>query len=106
MAILGTRTFHLPTTRNLNHLDNEYVGDREQEIQLFYLFRPEGVTIPLPSTIGVQRHAELGVEHVFAQDIALREGQANDTLHAIRVHLAEKAVLSRTSVRPARSQSK
>ncbi|KAG2745656.1 hypothetical protein P692DRAFT_20741228, partial [Suillus brevipes Sb2] len=30
--------------------------------------------------------------------------QANDMLHAIRVHLADKAVLFRTTVRPARSQ--
>ncbi|KAG2756763.1 hypothetical protein P692DRAFT_201800227 [Suillus brevipes Sb2] len=56
------------------------------------LFQPESVLIPLPSNLGRDR-----------QEITLREGQANDMLHAIRVHLADKAMLFRTTVRLARS---
>ncbi|KAG2738524.1 hypothetical protein P692DRAFT_201873906 [Suillus brevipes Sb2] len=39
-------------------------------------------------------------------EISLREGQANDSLHAIRVNLADKVVLFRTTVRSAKSQSR
>ncbi|KAG1893413.1 uncharacterized protein F5891DRAFT_1196459 [Suillus fuscotomentosus] len=70
------------------------------------LFYPEKTVIPLPSNFGVARCAELGVEHLIGQEIALREGQANDALQAIRMHLADKAVLFRTAVRPAKSQAK
>jgi hypothetical protein len=70
------------------------------------VFRPENVLIPLPSNIGIQRCTELGVVHLVGQEIALREGQANDALQAIRVLLADKAVLFRTTVRPAKSQVK
>jgi hypothetical protein len=70
------------------------------------LFHPEHVTIPLPSNIGTEQCVELGVEHLVDQEIALREGQANDTLQAIRVLLADKAVLFRTTVRPVKSQAK
>ncbi|KAG1889757.1 uncharacterized protein F5891DRAFT_987250 [Suillus fuscotomentosus] len=44
------------------------------------LFYPEKTVIPLPSNFGVARCAELGVEHLIGQEIALREGQANDAL--------------------------
>jgi hypothetical protein len=74
--------------------------------QLRDSFYPEKIVIPLPSNIGVARCGELGVEHLIGQEIALREGQANDALQAIRMHLADKAVLFRTAVRPAKSQAK
>ncbi|KAG2100186.1 uncharacterized protein F5147DRAFT_582246, partial [Suillus discolor] len=74
--------------------------------QLRDLFYPEKIMIPLPSNIGVARCAELGVEHLLGQEIALREGQANDALQAIRMHLVDKAVLFHTAVRPAKSQAK
>jgi hypothetical protein len=68
------------------------------------LFQPEHVLIPLPSNLGRDRCEELGIGGLMRQKITLREGQANDMLHAIRVHLADKAVLFRTMVHPARSQ--
>ncbi|KAG2748626.1 hypothetical protein P692DRAFT_201805774 [Suillus brevipes Sb2] len=68
------------------------------------LFRPETAVIPLPSNLELDRCKELGLMGLVAQEITLREGQANDMLHGIRVHLADKAVLFRTTVRPARSQ--
>ncbi|KIK46869.1 hypothetical protein CY34DRAFT_21730 [Suillus luteus UH-Slu-Lm8-n1] len=57
------------------------------------LFRPETAVIPLPSNLELDRCDDLGVM-----------GFANDMLHGIWVHLADKAVLFRTTVRPARSQ--
>ncbi|KAG2139258.1 hypothetical protein DEU56DRAFT_755571 [Suillus clintonianus] len=69
-------------------------------------FNPETVVIPLPSNIGVERCAEWGVADLVLQEISLREGQANDALHAIRVNLADKAVLFRTTVRSAKSQAR
>ncbi|KAG1873904.1 hypothetical protein F4604DRAFT_1925476 [Suillus subluteus] len=68
-------------------------------------FTPETLVIPLPSNIGIERCAEWGVANLVLQEISLREGQANDTLHAIRVNLADKAVLFRTTVRSAKSQA-
>lgn len=62
--------------------------------------------IPLPSNIGIERCADLAGDHLVGQEIALQEGQANDTLQTIRVLLADKAVLFRTTVRPAKSQAK
>ncbi|KAG1779886.1 hypothetical protein EV702DRAFT_1043277 [Suillus placidus] len=56
-------------------------------------------------TPGRNRCEELGIGGLVRQEIMLREGQANDMLHAIRVHLADKAVLFRTTVRPAKSQA-
>ncbi|KAG1837769.1 hypothetical protein F4604DRAFT_1692091 [Suillus subluteus] len=50
--------------------------------------------------------AEWGVADLVLQEISLREGQANDALHAIRVNLADKAVLFRTTVRSAKSQAR
>lgn len=69
------------------------------------LFQPEKILISLPSNLGRDRCEELGIDGLVRQEITLREGQANDMLHAIRVHLADKAMLFRTTVRPARSQA-
>jgi hypothetical protein len=68
------------------------------------LFRPKTAVILLPSNLGLGRCDELGVMGLIAHEITLREGQANDMLHGIRVHLADKAILFRMTVRPARSQ--
>jgi hypothetical protein len=63
------------------------------------------VVIPLPSNIGKERCAKWGVADLVLQEISLREGQANDALHAIRVNLADKAVLLCTTVQLAKSQA-
>jgi hypothetical protein len=68
------------------------------------LFQPEHILIPLPSNLGMDRCELLGIGGLMRQEITLREGQANDMLHTIRIHLADKAVLFRTTVCPARSQ--
>ncbi|KAG2095275.1 uncharacterized protein F5147DRAFT_747748 [Suillus discolor] len=104
---------------DIRDMEVEFIDDSEQEVDAVtdsehdshedprcMVFRPENVMIPLPSNIGIHRCTELGVGHLVGQEIALREGQANDTLQAIRVLLADKAVLFRTTVRPAKSQAK
>ncbi|KIK39195.1 hypothetical protein CY34DRAFT_25361 [Suillus luteus UH-Slu-Lm8-n1] len=69
------------------------------------IFQPELTVIPLPSNIGEVRCRELGLTNLMKEDIALREGQANDALHAIRVHLGDKAVIFCNTVRSAKSQA-
>ncbi|KAG1783468.1 hypothetical protein EV702DRAFT_1176575 [Suillus placidus] len=49
----------------------------------------ELTVIPLPSNLGMLLH----------------EGQANDALHNLRIHLCNKAILFRTTVRQAKSQA-
>ncbi|KAG2028427.1 hypothetical protein BDR03DRAFT_1019815 [Suillus americanus] len=39
------------------------------------------------------------------EEIALHEGQANDALHATRVHLGDKAVLFHNTAQSAKSQA-
>ncbi|KAG1844237.1 hypothetical protein F4604DRAFT_1937648 [Suillus subluteus] len=79
--------------------------DNEDRYDTPVKFTPEALVIPLPSNIGIERCAEWGVANLVLQEISLREGQANDALHAIRVNLADKAVLFRTTVRSAKSQA-
>jgi hypothetical protein len=67
-------------------------------------FQPEACFIPLPSNLGIARCNEFEITDLVSQEICLREGQANDALHAIRVNLAHKAVIFRKSVRAAKSQ--
>ncbi|KAG1888335.1 hypothetical protein F4604DRAFT_1877431 [Suillus subluteus] len=80
--------------------------DDEDRYDTLVKFTPETLVIPLPSNIGIERCAEWGVADLVLQEISLREGQANDTLHAIRVNLADKAVLFCTTVRSAKSQAR
>ncbi|KAG2337825.1 hypothetical protein BDR05DRAFT_952340 [Suillus weaverae] len=104
---------HIPDM-DINFIDDEpdaNSDDKDSEDDLTpgrnrrVLFQPERVVIPLPSNLGVERCEELGIGDLVRQEITLREGQANDMLHAIRVHLANKAVLFRTTVRLAKSQA-
>ena len=63
----------------------------------------EHAPLPLPSYIGVPWCHELGLIDLVEQELQLRQGQANDTLHEIRLGLADKAVLFRTEVRHGRN---
>ncbi|KAG1722548.1 uncharacterized protein EDB91DRAFT_1088099 [Suillus paluster] len=82
------------------------VRDCKETLTVGRLFEPEKVVIPLPSNLGQGRCAELGAADMIHQEHVLREGQANDTLHNIRVHLADKAVIFQKTVRTAKSQAK
>ena len=66
---------------------------------------PELIVIPLPSNLGVDRCRRLMAEDLIPLEMSLRKGQANDALHNLRIHLCNKAVLFRTTVRQAKSQA-
>ncbi|KAG1792281.1 uncharacterized protein HD556DRAFT_1309358 [Suillus plorans] len=83
-------------------LDEDQIDETADE---FRLFEPEKLVLPMPSILGPERCAELGAAELIQHELALREGQANDALHNIRVHLADKAVIFRTTVRTAKSQA-
>ncbi|KAG1880692.1 hypothetical protein C8R48DRAFT_668103 [Suillus tomentosus] len=85
--------------------DWEEGGIEPSEDDPTVLFHPEIAIIPLPSNIGVTRCDELLVTDLIAQEITLREGQTNDLLHAIWVHLTDKAVLFCTTVCSAKLQA-
>ncbi|KAG1738665.1 uncharacterized protein EDB91DRAFT_1249202 [Suillus paluster] len=66
---------------------------------------PELTVIPLPSNLGVDRSKHCMAEDLIPLELSLREGQANDALHNLRIHLCNKAILFRTTVRQAKSQA-
>ncbi|KAG2073016.1 hypothetical protein BDR04DRAFT_1011773, partial [Suillus decipiens] len=69
------------------------------------IFQPELTIIPLPSNLGMARCKALDLMDLMKEEITLCEGQANDALHAIRVHLGDKAVIFRNTVQSAKSQA-
>ncbi|KAG1786721.1 uncharacterized protein HD556DRAFT_1414001 [Suillus plorans] len=66
---------------------------------------PELTVIPLPSNLGVDRCRRCMAEDLIPLEMSLREGQANDALHNLRIYLCNKAILFRTTVRQAKSQA-
>jgi hypothetical protein len=60
----------------------------------------------LPSTIGYERCVKLGLNALVTKEIALREGQANDSLQAIRLAIGEKSFRFRKQLRFATSKKK
>lgn len=85
--------------------DNPDRPDDEDQYDAPVKFTPKTIVIPLLSNIGIEQCTEWGVANLVLQEITFREGQANDALHAIRVNLADKAVLFRTTVWSAKSQA-
>ncbi|KAG1823337.1 hypothetical protein EV424DRAFT_1538494 [Suillus variegatus] len=67
-------------------------------------FEPEKGVIPLPSNLGLEKCAALSIADIADQELTLWQGQANDALHHIRVHLADKVVIFQKTVRVAKSQ--
>lgn len=68
--------------------------DAPAEVGLF----PESVSIPLPSSFGAQACRGI-LREVARCECKLREGQANDALHNVRVAIARKSFHCRTRVR-------
>lgn len=64
----------------------------------------ETTKIRLPSTIGLDQCTEAGLLHVVKKELKLREGQANDALQGLRMAIARKSFIFRTTVRNARSK--
>ncbi|KAG1779894.1 hypothetical protein EV702DRAFT_1043283 [Suillus placidus] len=89
-------------------MENELLMLKEDQIDEmadeFRLFEPEKMVLPMLSTLGPAKCAELGAAHLIQHELALQEGQANDALHNIRVHLADKAIIFRTTIRTVKSQ--
>ncbi|KAG1743982.1 uncharacterized protein EDB91DRAFT_1080812 [Suillus paluster] len=66
---------------------------------------PELTVIPLPSNLRVDRSKRCLAEDLIPLELLLREGQANDALHNLRIHLCNKAILFQTTVRKAKYQA-
>ena len=85
--------------RFLGHeLDIEFLQPVHDEID-------DGIGDPfhLPSYIGVDNCCQKGLQHLVDQELKLRQGQANDALHEIRLALADKSAIFRQDVRHARN---
>jgi hypothetical protein len=67
---------------------------------------PEEKAVFLPSTIGRETCAKVGLQGLVEKEIALREGQANDSLHAIRLAIGEKSFRFRKQLRLATRKKK
>ena len=80
-----------------NDLDEDHGDDEE-------LLFPEKIILPLPSSIGHSRCSELGLSNLAYQEIKLRQGQANECLHELRLALGLKSAIFRKMVRTAHSQ--
>ncbi|KAH9914838.1 uncharacterized protein B0H18DRAFT_824213, partial [Fomitopsis serialis] len=63
------------------------------------IIQPEAVALPLPSTWGMQKLRDLKKTRLGEQELRLREGQANDALHRLRMAIGLKSVVFRTNVR-------
>ena len=63
----------------------------------------EDAPLCLPSTLGTEVCVQRGLQQLADQELQLRQGQANDALHLIRLSLGYKSFLFRKSVRVADS---
>jgi hypothetical protein len=65
---------------------------------------PEDLPILLPSSVGWEWCVSHGVQSLAVKEAQLRHGQANESIHRIRLALGFKSALFRTQVRPANTQ--
>jgi hypothetical protein len=65
---------------------------------------PERRSIYLPSVIGHKRCGELGLRNMVKSELALRQGEANDALQAIRIAIGEKSFRFRKQLRNSKSK--
>ncbi|KAG1726799.1 uncharacterized protein EDB91DRAFT_1254170 [Suillus paluster] len=79
----------------LNDLDDG--PDEFTETLDTYPNTPKLAVIPLPSNVGLDRLQHCLAEDLIPLEMSLHEGQANDALHNLRIHLCNKAVLFRTT---------
>lgn len=66
----------------------------------------ENISLFLPSTFGYEQCAEANLRNVINKEIQLREGQANDCLHHLRLAIGQKSFLFRTQLRNAHSKKR
>lgn len=81
-------------------------GEGDADVELSNRIQPEDIVLTLPSSLGQNWCAEEINQNIVQQEISLRQGQANDALHHVRIGLAEKSFTFRTQIRKARSQQK
>ncbi|KAG1733456.1 hypothetical protein EDB19DRAFT_1911595 [Suillus lakei] len=58
---------------------------------------PKLTVIPLPSNLGVDQCRRCMAEDLIPLEMLLREGQANNALHNLQIHLCNKAILFQTT---------
>lgn len=61
--------------------------------------KPEAGVLILPSSFSTESLEDMDLGALVEKEIALRLGQANDSLHALRMALGHKSVLFRTEIR-------
>ncbi|KAF9218809.1 hypothetical protein BS17DRAFT_863800 [Gyrodon lividus] len=54
--------------------------------------------LPLPSNIGLTQCQDTGLSYLLEQELELRQGQAKEALHNIRLNLGHRSFLYQTSV--------
>ena len=59
---------------------------------------PETISLPLPSSFSLSHVREV-LRHLALCELRLREGQANDALHHLRIAIAHKSFIYRTRIR-------
>lgn len=93
--------------------DEEDPDDPDEPFPFSFVYTPAGAedhTLPefrpllLPSNISSNERAELCLDTLASKEMALRQGQANDALQAIRLGIAEKSFRFRNQLRPANSK--
>ncbi|KAG2336399.1 hypothetical protein BDR05DRAFT_835449, partial [Suillus weaverae] len=96
---------HNSLDEDYSDLDDDHNPDPDPETHHGSIFQPELTLLPLPSNLGIVKCNELGLTNLMKEETALHEGQANDALHAIRVHLGDKAVIFWNTIWSAKSQA-
>lgn len=66
----------------------------------------ENIALLLPSTFGYEQCIEAKLKNVVNKEFQLREGQANDCLHQLRLAIGQKSFLFRTQLRNAKSKTR
>ncbi|KAG1732818.1 hypothetical protein EDB19DRAFT_1911834 [Suillus lakei] len=114
-AFTRSATVHLGegfnTNDNPKDLDIDIINDLNDDSEDFMdvsdalMTSPELTVIPLPSNIRVDQCTCCMAEDLIPLEMSLWEGQANDALHNLQIHLCNKAILFRTTVRRAKLQA-
>ena len=92
-------TDQLSLTAEIDEDDGEDIFN--DSVHLHHSSHPDGLILPLPSYLATEQANNLGLATLVDQEPMLREGQANDALHELRVALASKVVIFWTDVRHA-----
>ena len=66
----------------------------------------EAIDLRLPSSLGKAELERIGKAELIDHELRLREGQANDALHRLRMTIGMKSVALRTSVRQSKHSQK